>query len=124
MNLKHKIMFILASLAASKHAVSASILTGAAVAVAAPSLGFDPVTWAVAGAGAAGAYFKIEEKSRRSAIGNGIMSVFLGGLGGPYVPSLVLYFDYPKPTMYLSAFLLALVFPFLADFAVKKWLNK
>jgi len=117
-------MILFASLVASKHAVGAALATGVTAAVIAPSLGFDPVTWAVAGAGAAGAYFKIEEKSRRSAIGNGIISVFLGGLAGPYLPNIVLHFDYPKPTIYLSAFVIALLFPFLADYAVKRWLKK
>ncbi len=121
MMLRNKIIILAASLAASKHAIGSALATSVVAAAVAPSMGFDPVTWAMAGAGAAGAHFKIEEKSRRSAIGNGIISVFLGGLGGPYLPSLVLSLEYPGPSAYLSAFILAVAWPFMWNFLSEKW---
>ena len=124
MTLKRKLVLMMATLLASKHAVAASIATAATVAVVAPAIGFDPLTWFFSGIGAVAARLKIIETSRQVAIANGIISVVLGGLGSPYALALVMKFDYPQPPIYLCAFLLALLWPVIWDKLVALWDKK
>jgi len=78
---KRQITLALAALFSSKAAWSTT--TAAAAAVTAAQMGRDPVPWIV-GAGAVTvvyAYFRPADKAK--AVANGVISVFLGGVGAP-----------------------------------------
>jgi hypothetical protein len=111
MRLKRKLIILSAYAMASKHAIAAS----AGTAVTAAVVSNDWVTWAVAGAGAVAYRLKKPEVKKAISIGNGIISVGVGGLGAPYVVSLVMTNGYPQPPVYLCAFLTALLWPYLWD---------
>lgn len=120
MTLKRKLLVLLAYAAASKHAIAASATTAATAAV----VSNDWVTWAVSGAGAVAYRLKTPETKKMVSIGNGIISVFLGGLGAPYMVALVMTNGYPQPPVYLCAFLTALMWPYMWDKAMEKWGTK
>jgi hypothetical protein len=78
---KRQITLALAALFSSKAAWSST--SAAAAAVTAAQMGRDPVPWIV-GAGAVTvvyAYFRPADKAK--AVANGVISVFLGGVGAP-----------------------------------------
>lgn len=120
MTLKKKIVALMAALIASKHAVAAA--TGTALIAAAVS--DDWVTWAISGAGAVAYRLRTPEIKKMVAIGNAMISVFLGGLGAPYVVSIIMTNGYPQPPVYLCAFLIALIWPYAWDKAAEKWGTK
>lgn len=124
MKLAKKAILAIATLAASKHAIAASVATAAAVAAVAPVVGFDPLTWFFSGIGAVAARLKIVETTRQTAIANGIISVILGGLGGPYSIAMFMKYDYPQPPVYLCAFILALLWPVIWDKLLVLWDKK
>lgn len=120
MTLRAKFLAILAGLVASKHAIAASAGTAAAAAM----VSNDWITWAVSGAGAVAYRLKTPETKKMVSIGNGIISVFLGGLGAPYAVALAMNNGYPQPPVYLCAFLTALLWPYAWDKAMEKWGTK
>lgn len=120
MNLRTKLVAMFAALTASKHAIGTSVLTAAAAA----SMTSDWVTWAISGAGAVAYRLKTPETKKSVAIGNAIVSVFLGGLGAPYLVAVIVAREWPQPPVYLCAFILALVWPFVWDKTIQKWSSK
>ena len=120
MTFKKKIIALMAALMASKHAIGAA----AGTALVAASVSSDWVTWAISGAGAVAYRLRTPEIKKMVAISNAMISVFLGGLGAPYMVSLVMTNGYPQPTVYLCAFLIALIWPFVWDKAMEKWGTK
>ena len=110
MRAKTKIITTLTALAASKHAVAASTVT----AVTAAAVSNDWFTWAVSGAGAVAYRLKTPETQKMVAIGNGIISVFLGGLGAPWLISVAVP-GMSEPPVHLSAFLVSLMWPYMWD---------
>lgn len=116
MKLKRKLIVLFAYAAASKHAIAAS--TGTALTAAVVS--HDWITWAVSGVGAVAYRLRNPEVKKVVSISNGIISVFLGGLGAPWLVT-VTFPGVPQPPVYLSAFLVALMWPYMWDkFVTKK----
>ena len=109
--MRKKVLAILAALLASKHAIAASAIT----AVTAAAVSNDWMTWAVSGAGAVAYRLKTPEINKMISIGNAIISVFLGGLGAPWLVSLVLAGRVSQPPHLLAAFLTALLWPYMWD---------
>lgn len=70
------------ALVASSKTASAVGASGAAVAAAA-YLGLDWLPWAVGAAGSTVVYAYKPPSTRPKALANGVISVFLGGVGGP-----------------------------------------
>lgn len=70
------------ALVASSKTASAAGASGAAVAAAA-YLGLDWLPWAVGAAGSTVVYAYKPPSTRPKALANGVISVFLGGVGGP-----------------------------------------
>lgn len=124
MKLVQKWVISVASLAASKHAIAAAVTTAAAAMAIAPSIGFDPVTWFLSGVGAVVAHLKMVETLRRVAIANGIISVILGGFGGPYINAILMKYEFPQLPVYLAAFGLAVAWPFIAAKVIELWDKK
>lgn len=116
MRLKRKLIILFAYIAASKHAIAASGVTAATAAM----VSNDWVTWFLSGVGAVAYRLKTPEINKAVSVGNGIISVCLGGLGAPYAVSLVMTAGHPQPPVYLAAFLTALLWPWLWDKFFKK----
>jgi hypothetical protein len=110
MRLKRKLIVLLAYAAASKHAIAAS----GATAVTAAVMSDDWVTWAVSGVGAVAYRLRQPEVKKIVSVSNGIISVFLGGLGAPWVVSVAVP-GVSQPPLYLAAFLVALLWPYMWD---------
>jgi hypothetical protein len=129
MNLKHKIMIILASITASKHAVAAPLTTGFFGWLVAPNLGFDPATWIVGAIGGIVIRVKLPPTTRADSIVNGVISVMLAGLASPWlVKGFQSVTSFPSPSIYLVAFGLAVAWPWVVKVAwesgkkrIKKW---
>ena len=120
MTLRTKLLAFFTALMASKHAIATSVITAATAA----TISHDWMTWAVSGAGAVAYRLKTPETKKSVAVGNGIISVFIGGLGAPYFVSIAMTEGYPQPPVYLCAFLAALLWPYAWDKALQKWGNK
>lgn len=116
MKLKRKLIVLFAYFMASKHAIASSSTTAIVMAMGSD----DWVTWASAGAGAAAYRLRTPEVNKLLSISNGIISVGLGGLGAPWLVALALP-SIPSAPVYLSAFLVALMWPYMWDrFLAKK----
>ena len=110
MKLKTKIIALAAAMWASKHAVAAS----AGTAVAAAAVSHDWLTWGISAAGAVAYRLRTPSVQKVVAVSNAIISVFLGGLGAPWLVSLALPGS-NQPPHYLASFLVALVWPYMWD---------
>jgi len=110
MRLKRKLIVLLAYAAASKHAIAASGTTALAAAV----ISHDWVTWAVSGIGAVAYRLRHPEVKKVVSVSNGIISVFLGGLGAPWLVTVAVP-GVTQPPLYLAAFLVALLWPYMWD---------
>jgi hypothetical protein len=110
MRLKRKLIVLFAYAAASKHTIAATTATAATAAV----VSHDWVTWAVSGVGAVAYRLRNPEVKKVVSVSNGIISVFLGGLGAPWLVSLAVP-GVSQPPLYLSAFLVSLTWPYMWD---------
>jgi len=110
MMIKTKIIATFSALIASKNAVAASATT----ALTAAAISQDWILWAVSGAGAVAYRLKTPEPKKAVTIANGMISVLLGGLGAPWC-MIVIIPGVTEPPLYLSAFLVALLWPYAWD---------
>lgn len=110
MRLKRKLIVLFAYMMASKHAIAASSVTATAAAV----MSDDWVTWAVSGAGAVAYRLRQPEVKKFVSVSNGIISVGLGGLGAPWLVTVAIP-GVSQPPLYLAAFLVALLWPYMWD---------
>ena len=124
-----KIMFLLASATASKHAIAAPVGAGLIAAYFSQSLGFDPWPWILGALGGGIIRVKLPPTSRLDSIANGVISVMLAGFGSPSIISWFKYYlqSVPPPNIYLVAFVVAVVWPWLIKFGwetCKTWFTK
>jgi len=110
MRLKRKLIVLLAYAAASKHAIAAS----AGTAITAAIVSHDWMTYGIAAIGAVAYRLRHPEVKKVVSVSNGIISVFLGGLGAPWLVTVTLP-GVPQPPLYLAAFLVALLWPYMWD---------
>lgn len=113
MTLRTKLLAFLAALAASKHAIGGILTTGVLAAAISPALGFDPWTWVLGAIGGIVVRVKLPPTSRPDSIINGVISVILAGLGAPFLTAMLTFDGMPKPNLYLVAFILAAVWPWV-----------
>lgn len=113
MMLRTKLLAFLAALAASKHAIGGIVTTGVLAAAISPALGFDPWTWVLGAIGGIVVRVKLPPTSRPDSIINGVISVILAGLGAPFLTEFLTFDNTPKPNLYLIAFILAAVWPWV-----------
>lgn len=112
-----KLTVTMAILGSSK-TVSAAGASGAAVAAAA-YLGLDWLPWAVGAAGSTVVYAYKPPSTRPKALANGVISVFLGGVGGPALVDVAAsYFQAPWLTNFTTVLfasgVLAVAWPWAA----------
>lgn len=117
MSFVKKISVTMVAFASSKTA-SAAAASGAVVAAAA-GLGLDWMPWAVGAAGSTVVYAYKPPTKRSIALANGVISVMLGGVGGPFAVSAASeVFDAVWLSTFnnilLSSFALAAAWPWIA----------
>jgi len=89
--------------------------TVAAAGVTAAHLGMDPLPWVIGAAGGTVVYAYRSPATRAHALANGIVSVFLGGVGAPYGATLVgHYVDPILANPYVLAGVLSVAWPWAA----------
>lgn len=88
MTLWKKITLILAAGLTGKNAIATSA-TAVTAAVTADQLGRDPIPWLIGAAAVTVVYAYKKPISREHALANAVISVFLGGIGAPYVAAIL-----------------------------------
>jgi len=63
--------------------------TAVAAGMTAATMGIDPWPWVISAGGATVAYSYLNPDSRKKALSNGLISVFLGGLAAPWAGALI-----------------------------------
>ncbi len=82
-------LFVLVSSFFAAHKVTAAAVVGVAGAQSAVMVGRDPFAWGIGLAGGAFVFLMREPTTRREAVGNSMLSLFLGGIGGQVLANLV-----------------------------------
>jgi hypothetical protein len=141
--MKHKISLFLAAATATKEAVAATMAatTSVAAITLAPALGFEPWTWVLGATGGAIAQVFIPADKKKPEPNNRmsktlawlhgrklniivvLISIILAGVGSEYVVRVFFDQKWTVPNIHVTAFVLALVWPFLAQLAWKKALK-
>ena len=104
----------------SKHA-AATVATAAAAGVTAAELGLDPILWAIGAAGSTVVYAKRTPANRADALANGVVSVFLAGVGAPYVAAVLLQYVHPVwVNEYVLAGVMSVAWPWAAPVVWKQ----
>lgn len=83
MKWKKKLSVALAALFGHKAVWAA--MTGSIAGVTASQLGRDPVPWLIGAAAVTVVYAKARPVDKANAVANGVISVFLGGVGAPFL---------------------------------------
>jgi hypothetical protein len=109
-----KTAFALALACTGKQAL-ATAGTVAAAGVTAAQLGMDPLPWVIGAAGSTVVYAYRSPATRAHALANGVVSVFLGGVGAPYAATLVAHYANPVlANQYVLAGVLSVAWPWAA----------
>ena len=117
MTLWKQLSVMAAAFASSKTATAAG--AGGAVVASAAFVGLDWLPWAVGAAGSTVVYAYKPPSTRAKALANGVISVFLGGVGGPAAVDLASnYFEAAYlnnfSTVLLASGVLAVAWPWAA----------
>lgn len=103
------------ALATSGKQALATAGTVVAAGVTAAQLGIDPLPWVIGAAGSTVVYAYRKPASRAHALANGVVSVFLGGVGAPYAGVLVSHYADPVlANPYMLAGVLSVAWPWAA----------
>lgn len=92
---KTKQILLALSLALNAKNLSAATATAVAAGATASHLGADPWPWIVGAAGAAIAFLVRAPTTRRVALAHGGISILCGGIGAPWVGSLLSHYVHP-----------------------------
>lgn len=107
-----KKMIVLAGLLASGKNAAAAVITAAAAGITASQLGHDPLPWVIGAAGSTVVYAYRKPATRAHALANGMVCVFLGGVGAPWAGTLVaFYFGQMWANEYMLAGALSVAWP-------------
>jgi hypothetical protein len=109
----------------------ATVATVATAAATASHFNVDPIPWVIGAAGGTVVYAYRTAASRAHALANGLISVFLGGVGAPYAAVAVShYIDPVLANPYLMAGVLSATWPWAAPVVWRKlqatadvWIN-
>lgn len=107
----------LAAFFGHKSALAASV--GVTAGVTATQIGGDPVPWAIGAAAATVVYAYKQPDNRQKALANGVISVFLGGVGAPYMGQILArYIDPVYANEWVLAGILGAGWPWLLPIAL------
>ena len=116
---KKRIAVALAALFSSK--VAWATTAGGAAAVTASQLGRDPVPWLIGAAAVTVVYAYFRPADKPKAVANGVISVFLGGVGAPFAGAYLVKWEWIEPAQineWALAFLLGAGWPWLVPVAL------
>ena len=119
MRWKKRIAIALAALFSSKVAWAAT--AGGAAAVTASQLGRDPVPWLIGAAAVTVVYAYFRPADKPKAVANGVISVFLGGVGAPFTGAYLVKWEWIEPAQineWALAFVLGAGWPWLVPIAL------
>ena len=110
----HKIAIAAAMAVTGKNAL-ATVGTVAAASVTAGHLGVDPMPWVIGAAGSTVVYAYRKPATRAHALANGVVCIFLGGIGAPWAGTLVShYLDPVLANPYVLAGVMSVSWPWAA----------
>jgi len=114
---------MLSTLTATTTSVAATLAAGVVAAEISRQLGFDPWPWIWAAVGGGIMRVKMAPTTKLDGAANGVISIVLGGGLAPWAHSMA--FDGQKTaiSVYVIAFVIALIWPWLAKLG-KKYLEK
>lgn len=114
MNWWHKLGVALALACTGKQAL-ATAATIAAAGVTASQLGADPLPWVIGAMGGTVVYAYRKPATRAHALANGVVSVFLGGIGAPFAGTVLAHYVSPIwANEYVLAGVLSVAWPWAA----------
>mgnify|MGYP003516154363 FL=1 len=119
MTWKKRIAVTLAALFSSKAAWATT--AGGAAAVTASQLGRDPVPWLIGAAAVTVVYAYFRPADKPKAVANGVISVFLGGVGAPFTGAYLVKWEWIEPAQineWALAFVLGAGWPWLVPIAL------
>ena len=103
------------TLACTGKQAAATVATVATAGVTAAQMGLDPMLWAIGAAGSTVVYAYRTPTTRAHALANGVVSVFLAGVGAPYAAAVMLqYFDPVWSNEYVLAGVMSVAWPWAA----------
>ena len=110
----HKVGLAL-TLACTGKQAAATVATAATAGVTAAQMGLDPMLWAIGAAGSTVVYAYRTPATRAHALANGVVSVFLAGVGAPYAAAVMLrYVDPVWANEYVLAGVMSVAWPWAA----------
>jgi len=116
-----KIVAAVLLLATSKNAVAAAAVSVTA-GLTASHLGRDPVPWLIGAAAVTVVYAYWRPADKPKALANGVISVFLGGIGAPLAGAQFVKWEWLEPAPindWALAFVLGACWPWLVPIALK-----
>lgn len=103
------------------HKLALAATAGGAAAVTASQLGRDPVPWLIGAAAVTVVYAYFRPADKPKAIANGVISVFLGGIGAPFSGAYLVKWEWVEPAPindWALAFVLGAGWPWLVPVAL------
>ncbi len=114
MTLWHRLGMALALACTGKQALATGA-TIAAAGVTAAQMGADPLPWVIGAAGSTVVYAYRKPATRELALANGVVSVFLGGIGAPFAGTVLAHYVSPIwANEYVLAGVLSVAWPWAA----------
>jgi hypothetical protein len=99
----------------------ATTATVAMAGITAVQLGADPIPWIIGAAGSTVVYAYRKPSTRAHALANGVICVFLGGVGAPFAGQLLTHYAGPLwSNEYMLAGLLSVAWPWAAPVAWRR----
>jgi len=103
------------------HKLAWATTTGSAAAVTAQQMGRDPVPWLIGAAAVTVVYAYFRPADKPKAIANGVISVFLGGIGAPFAGAYLVKWQWVEAAPineWALAFVLGAGWPWLVPVAL------
>jgi hypothetical protein len=116
---KKRFAVILAALFGHKTVWAA--MTGSIAGVTASQLGRDPIPWLIGAAAVTVVYAYFRPADKPKAVANGVISVFLGGIGAPFSGAYLVKWQWVEPAPindWALAFVLGAGWPWLVPIAL------
>jgi hypothetical protein len=103
------------TLACTGKQAAATVATVTTAGVTASQMGLDPMLWAIGAAGSTVVYAYRTPATRAHALANGVVCVFLAGVGAPYAAAVMLQYVHPVwANEYMLAGVMSVAWPWAA----------
>lgn len=111
----------LAATALFSHKAAFATVTAGTAATTAHQLGHDPIPWLIGAAAVTVVYAYFRPSDKPKAVANGVISVFLGGVGAPFAGAYLVKWGWVEPAPineWALAFVLGAGWPWLVPVAL------